>query len=149
MRLLPTAAWGSRPKPRNITGGPLMAQRSDRTQHTITKSAARTAFCTMLLLVGTSEIQSPQATAATCTALPVTSSRSLHFRSDLGTGSATADGDPVAIWQDQSGNGLDVAQDAPDRRPILRLNNLNGHPAIRFYDTASGMHILYRDNVLG
>lgn len=45
---------------------------------------------------------------------------------------ATADGDPVASWDDASGNSNHAKQTTAGKRPLLKTNILNGHPAIRF-----------------
>ena len=60
------------------------------------------------------------------------------YRADLGTyqtvsgSAATADGNPVGEWQDQSGNGYHLAQSTSGNRPALKTNILNGHPVLRF-----------------
>lgn len=45
---------------------------------------------------------------------------------------AAADGDPVALWRDQSGRGHDVRQTEDSQRPTLRLAVQNGRPVLRF-----------------
>jgi hypothetical protein len=64
------------------------------------------------------------------------------FRSDTGTYSdtagitpATADGTAVALWRDQSDNANDVAQPTLANRPLLKTNQINGLPCLRFDGT--------------
>lgn len=45
---------------------------------------------------------------------------------------ATADGDPVGQWLDQSGNGNHVSQPTAGKRPTLKLAIQNGKPVVRF-----------------
>ncbi|MBW7998500.1 MAG: hypothetical protein FVQ81_18390, partial [Candidatus Glassbacteria bacterium] len=64
------------------------------------------------------------------------------------------DGDPVATWVDQSGQGNDVTQPIESRRPEYKVNVLNELPAVRFdgateylrtsaqVDMSSGMTII-------
>jgi hypothetical protein len=44
----------------------------------------------------------------------------------------TADGDLVALWKDQSGNGNDVLQATSGNRPVLKLAIFNSKPVVRF-----------------
>lgn len=50
---------------------------------------------------------------------------------------ATADADPVGGWADQSGSGNNASQSTDAKRPVLKLNVLNGFPVVRF-DGADG-----------
>ena len=77
-------------------------------------------------------------------AIPVTSGLALHFRADAGVGSLS-DGDPVSLWQDQSGNGLDLSQATAGQMPTYHTNVLCGLPAIRF----DGNDYFTRTSVLG
>lgn len=43
-----------------------------------------------------------------------------------------ADGDPVAMWADASGQGHDFAQATPGARPLYRAGILAGRPVLRF-----------------
>jgi hypothetical protein len=45
---------------------------------------------------------------------------------------ATADGDPVGGWVDQSTSAKHLAQSTSSKRPVLKLNIQNSLPAIRF-----------------
>lgn len=45
---------------------------------------------------------------------------------------ATADGDPVGGWVDQSGNGNHLTQSTGASRPLLKLAVVNGRNALRF-----------------
>ncbi len=45
---------------------------------------------------------------------------------------ATADGDPVGAWDDGSAIGANCLQATAGRRPLLKLNQLNGLPTVRF-----------------
>jgi len=61
------------------------------------------------------------------------------FRPDVGlfqdaalTIPAVADGDPVGGWQDQSGLGHHLTQSVGANQPLLRLNKINGFPALDF-----------------
>jgi hypothetical protein len=67
----------------------------------------------------------------------------LWLRADMGlysdadrTITATADGDRVIAWEDQSGTGGDMAVraslDQDTARPTLKLAAINGHPALSF-----------------
>jgi hypothetical protein len=63
----------------------------------------------------------------------------MMYEGDLGTfqvalgAAAEADGDVIGQWQDQSGNATHLAQVvATANKPILKLNQINGHSAVRF-----------------
>ncbi len=45
---------------------------------------------------------------------------------------ATADGDPVGGWKDHSRWSLHLRQATASKKPILKLNQLNGKPVLRF-----------------
>lgn len=45
---------------------------------------------------------------------------------------ATADGDPVGGWVDQTGNGNHLVQSTGASRPVLKLTVVNGRNAVRF-----------------
>jgi hypothetical protein len=45
---------------------------------------------------------------------------------------AVSDTDPVALWEDLSGNGYDVSQATAAKRPILKKSVINGQDAVRF-----------------
>lgn len=68
---------------------------------------------------------------------PPSTGLQLWLEADAGTfqtsggAAATADGDPVGEWQDQSGNGRHFGQTTAGLRPTLRLNVRNGLPSIR------------------
>ncbi len=66
----------------------------------------------------------------------------LWLRADLGlytdaakTTPATADGDAVYTWADQSGNGNDAVQATLANRPLLKLAIQNGRAVVRFDGT--------------
>lgn len=48
---------------------------------------------------------------------------------------ATADGDKVRLWQDQSGQGHHAIAPSDPRRPTLKTSVVNGKPAHRFVNT--------------
>ena len=49
-----------------------------------------------------------------------------------GGAAATANADPVGQWMDQSGNARHGTQATTAAKPTLRLNQVNGRPALRF-----------------
>jgi len=66
-----------------------------------------------------------------------TSNLILHLRADQGayqdTGGSTpaaSDGDPVALWQDQSGSTNHVSQATSSKQFTLKLNQINGKAAM-------------------
>lgn len=48
---------------------------------------------------------------------------------------ATADGDPVGAWDDQSGNGRNATQATASKRGTLKLGIVNGRQVVRFDGT--------------
>lgn len=59
------------------------------------------------------------------------------FTDDAATTPATADGNVIAVWQDQSGNGNHLIQTSNGLRPLLKLttNGINGRATIKFDGT--------------
>lgn len=55
------------------------------------------------------------------------------YRADTLTG--LNDGDPVATWTDDSGNGYDLTQSTPSQRPLWRTNIQNSLAVVRFDGT--------------
>lgn len=51
---------------------------------------------------------------------------------DAGDLTAIGQGAPVATWPDRSGAGGDAAQGSAGLQPTLQLDQLNGHPTVRF-----------------
>ena len=45
--------------------------------------------------------------------------------------SGLSDGDPIATWPDRSGNGIDATQATEAKRPLFKVNQINGRPAVR------------------
>lgn len=43
-----------------------------------------------------------------------------------------SDNDPVALWEDESGNGYDATQTNVARKPTYKTNIINGYPVVRF-----------------
>ena len=56
------------------------------------------------------------------------------FQDAEGTTPATADGDVVGLWKDQSGNAYDVSQATTEKKPLLKLttNGINNRAAVLF-----------------
>lgn len=66
------------------------------------------------------------------------------FQASNGTTPATAGDDPVAYASDLSGNNRHFTQpDDTGRRPLLKLNQINGFPALRFDGTND---VIYNNN---
>jgi len=61
------------------------------------------------------------------------------FQDTTGTTPA-ADGTPVALWKDQSGNGLDVSQGSAGNRPSFEsaIGSLGSQPAVAFVGGSGG-----------
>jgi len=57
------------------------------------------------------------------------------------------DGDPVALWEDLSGNDNDAQQATASKKPIYKTNMLNGKPAVQSNGTSHEMAIPNMDNV--
>ncbi len=76
-------------------------------------------------------------------AQPVTNGLRFVLQADGLTG--YANGDPVAVWPDLSGQSLDVSQSNAARRPAYIAAALNGLPVVRF----DGGDWLKRDSVTG
>jgi hypothetical protein len=55
----------------------------------------------------------------------------LWLKADAGT-STVGDGAPVNSWADQSGNSINVSQNAAAQQPLYKANLMNGMPAIEF-----------------
>ena len=73
---------------------------------------------------------------------PVTANLTLDFDSriglfttSLGTTPVSADGDPVGLWNDQSGAGRNISQATAGRRATYKLNQVNSLPAVLFDGT--------------
>jgi hypothetical protein len=54
------------------------------------------------------------------------------FKGEQLVAQGLADTDPIATWQDSSGNGNHITQAVAADRPVLRTSILNGHPVGRF-----------------
>lgn len=54
------------------------------------------------------------------------------YQDTAGTVPAVLDGDPVALWQDQSGNGLHATQATGTKCPLLRLTQAGARNALQF-----------------
>lgn len=54
------------------------------------------------------------------------------FQDTGGVTPAAADGDPVGLWRDQSGGARDFSQATGISKPLLKLAQVNGKPALRF-----------------
>lgn len=75
---------------------------------------------------------------------PDSSNLQVFFRSDVGlykdlagTIAATADGDAIALWQDQSGNNNHLGQSGTNK-PVLKLNQINiTLPCVRYDGTST------------
>lgn len=64
---------------------------------------------------------------------------SLGTYQSSGGSAATADGDVVGEWQDQSGSGNHATQATGSKKPTLRTNVLNGLPVLRFDGSNDGL----------
>jgi hypothetical protein len=59
------------------------------------------------------------------------------FQDAAGTTPASADGDPVGRWADQSGQGNHLTQATAAKRPTLKLAQVNGRSAVQFVPASS------------
>lgn len=68
---------------------------------------------------------------------------------DVTLATATADGEAVAGWKDQSGTGYHATQSTAGNRPVYQANvpALNNKPAVKF--TAASSHYLIRTGLSG
>lgn len=66
--------------------------------------------------------------------LPVQADLQLWLRADnmLTNGDVSADGETIATWTDDSGNGNDATQGTAEAKPTYRANVHAGHPAVSF-----------------
>jgi len=55
----------------------------------------------------------------------------LWLKANAGT-SSTVNNTPISAWNDQSGNGINVAQPTANQQPSFATNVINGFPAIQF-----------------
>ncbi len=84
---------------------------------------------------------------------PLSLSPALWLKADAGLEqtsggtTATADGDPVGRWLDQSGNGNHVSQATAGKRGTLKLAIQNGLPVIRF--AAASLQFLFNASPTG
>lgn len=61
-----------------------------------------------------------------------------QFQDDAATTPATAQGDVVAVWQDQSGNARHATQTTNANRPLIEVTDgLNGYNAVKFQQSGS------------
>jgi len=58
-------------------------------------------------------------------------SEDLHARYDA-TEIDGADGESIATWSDQTGNGFDLTQSTSTNQPTLKTSIINGNPVVRF-----------------
>ena len=64
---------------------------------------------------------------------PVTTGLQAHYDATAITG--LSDGDPVAQWDDESGNGRHITQGTAANRPTYQTGEINGLPVVRFDGT--------------
>lgn len=62
----------------------------------------------------------------------LTNNNAVTYAAGIVSGTASADGDPVTTWQDQSGNGRHASAATSAKRPTLKLAIQNGLPALLF-----------------
>lgn len=55
----------------------------------------------------------------------------LWLKADAGT-SSIINNTPISVWNDQSGNGINVTQTISVQQPSFAVNIINGKPAIQF-----------------
>lgn len=63
----------------------------------------------------------------------------LALRLDAAAIAGLADGDPVARWDDASGNDRHAGQPVAERQPVYRAAGLNGRPTLRFDGLDDGL----------
>lgn len=51
------------------------------------------------------------------------------------------DGDAVAQWDDESGNGLHAYQSVAERKPVYKTNIVDGKPVVRFNGTTAVLNV--------
>lgn len=69
----------------------------------------------------------------------------LWLKADVGT-SSSVNGGTVSLWNDQSGNGINVTQTVTAQQPVFATSVINGFPAVQFDNTSgSGQN----DKMLG
>ena len=71
-------------------------------------------------------------------AAPVTEGLQMHLRADHLAG--LADGNPLSVWPDGSGQGRDAFQETRGRQPIYRAQAFNGLPAVYFDGQDDGLY---------
>lgn len=69
----------------------------------------------------------------------------LWLKADAGT-SSTVNGTAISLWNDQSGNAINVTQTVAAQQPSFTSNVLNGFPAIQF-DDVNGANV--NDKMIG
>jgi hypothetical protein len=62
----------------------------------------------------------------------LTNNNSVSYAAGIVSGTASADGDPVTTWQDQSGNARHLTAPTRAKRPTLKLAIQNGLPCVLF-----------------
>lgn len=73
----------------------------------------------------------------------LTDHNSVTRAAGVAVAAATADGTPVALLEDQSGEGNDLTQADGDKRPLLKLNVVNGLPVLRFDGTDGWLRAVF------
>jgi hypothetical protein len=99
--------------------------------------------------MNTTALFAAQAGKVTVVAAPPTTNLVLHMKADSGvytdtarTTPATNDGDTIAGWADNSVEENHGTQGTAGSRPTLKLNQINGKPALRFDGTADHITIV-------
>lgn len=70
------------------------------------------------------------------------------YKDTAKTTPATADGDLVAAWADQSTYGNDLKQATSGNRPALKLSQVNGHNAVLFNGSSTVMDLTSRPTAM-